>query len=141
MKKTVSLFLAILLTLTSLSAVVSAAEPRASDYLSGYGATLAQGSASGGIVVNYYVNSSKPGVTQVGVSKIEIYTSSNTLVKTIYGTTTNGLIAKTNIVHAGSYPIICSPDTEYYAKVTVMARNSQGSDSRVITTNSIRSHA
>ena len=63
MKKTVALLLAVVLTLASLSATVSAAEARASDYLSGYGATLAQGSASGGIVVNYYVNSSKPGVT------------------------------------------------------------------------------
>lgn len=141
MKKTVALLLAVVLTLASLSATVSAAEARASDYLSGYGATLAQGNASGGIVVNYYVNSSKPGVTQIGVSKIEIYTSTGTRVKTIYGTTANGLIANTNMIHAGSYPIICEPDTEYYAKVTVMEKNSQGSDSRVITTNSIKSHA
>ena len=136
MKKTVALLLAVVLTLASLSATVSAAEARASDYLSGYGATLAQGSASGGIVVNYYVNSSKPGV-----SKIEIYTSTGTRVKTIYGTTANGLIVNTNMIHAGSYPIICEPGTEYYAKVTVMGKNSQGSDSRVITTNSIKSHA
>lgn len=141
MKKTVALFLAILLAITSLSAVASAAESRASDYLSIYDATLAQGSTSGGIVVNYYVNSSKPGVTQIGVSKIEIYTSSGTKVKTVYGTVANGLIANTNMVHAGSYPITCSPNTEYYAKVTVMGKNSQGSDSRVITTNSIKSHA
>ena len=141
MKKMIAFLLVVLPTLTTLCTAVSAAEARASDYLSGYGATLAQGNTSGGIVVNYYVNSSKPGVTQIGVSKIEIYTSSGVLFKTVYGTTANGLIANTNMVHAGSYPITCAGNKEYYAKVTVMGRNSDGSDSRVITTNSIKSHS
>ena len=131
MKRTISLIVIIALTFTLCCGI---AEARASLYLSDYGVLLDTGSSSGELVITYSVDASKL-VTSIGVSKIEIYNENDTKVRTITGSESNGLIRnETCMTHNGEYSVYCTPGVSYYAKVTVFAGNSTGSDSRTVTT-------
>jgi len=66
-----------------------------------------------------------------------IYKGLNEYVTTIYGSVSNGLQGSDIAAHAVTYAYKGTAGTDYYAKVTVFASDSKGSDSRTIITNSV----
>ena len=130
MKKIGSLFLCLIVTVTLCCGLASA---RASNYLKLYGATLVTGDSRGQLELNYNV-SAKTIVTSIGVSKIELYTADGDYVKTIYGSTSNGLMYSSGLSHYDTYTISATAGEEYYAVVTFKAGNSSGSGTGTYTT-------
>lgn len=76
-------------------------------------------------------------MTKIGVSTIKIYELDGDRITTIYGTTRNGLITSGSSI-AGTYTYEGTPGSYYYAEVTVFAENETESDSKTITTNTIK---
>ena len=99
-----------------------------------YSAKLVKGNSAGDIKISYTVKSSKMA-DSIGVSSIVIYTSSGDYVKTITGSSDNGLIREDSPMHASSYPCSLTSGNSYYAEVTVFATVGKISDDRVVTTN------
>ena len=140
MKRILTMPLAFLMAISCCLMMVSAAETvlqRASITLSGYSATMKAGTTSGELRISYQVNSNMVA-TKLGVSSIKIYKSNGTYVTTISGSTTNGLIRTSSNTHRGTYSYSGTPGTSYYAVVTVFASTSAESDSRDITTATIK---
>ena len=135
-KKSILIILIVVLLLSLLSGSVSA-QTRSSYYFNSYSASLRQGSTSGIISLNYNVISCAGIMNSIGVSKIQVYKSTGSLYKTIYGSTSNGLLKSSAVSTAGTYSISCVSGTSYYCIVTVYASNSSGSDSRTVQTNTI----
>ena len=123
-KKMALVFTSLVLLIASLCQAASAIEisPRASDYLSNYGASLYQGEASGSVSVEFTVSGTKKS-DLIGVSKISIY---------------NGLLAKDLKTHAGDYTYYGEANELYYMVLTMYAKRDGGSDSRLYTTNLCR---
>lgn len=107
-----------------------------SDYLSSYNAFAQKGSSSGKMDVTFVVRSPILA-TKIGVKQIEICKASGAHVTTIYGSTSNGLQAANTTIHGATYTFTGTPGTEYIAKVTIYAADSNGSDSRLIITSSV----
>lgn len=112
-------------------------QPLASEQFTSYSAILTQGSGSGQLNITYSVWG-KNEMTKIGVSKIEIYKSTNSYATfTVFGDTQNGLLATSTSYHSGVYTYTGNPGTSYYAVVTVYASNSSGTDTRTITTSTV----
>lgn len=120
---------------TAFAEPVSAASVYSSDYLTSYN-SFATKVGSGQMDITFKVVA-PIFASEIGVSKIEIYKASGSKVKTVYGSTANGLQASDISMHAGTYSYSGTPGTTYYAKVTVFASDGSGSDSRTIITNSV----
>ena len=75
-------------------------------------------------------------MTSVGATSIKIYTANGDFVKSVTGTSSNGLLdIHTGATYMGAYIFDEAMSGEsYYAEVTVYAGNSTGSDSRTLTT-------
>lgn len=120
----------ILIMLLSLSAISSGAafenntddaSVMSSEFLSMYYVTLQSGSQSGTLSVNFAV-SATASVSQLGISQIQVYKENGSYVKTIGGTTFNGLIARNAAYHTGSYVIqSLTPGASYYIIATAYA--------------------
>lgn len=146
MKRILSIALSLFMLMSVCVVGASAAElpadtnsmlvPRASFYLTGHSASARAGSGSRTMVISYNVSSSV-SATSIGVEKIVIYRSNGSEVATIWGTSGNGLIRLASGVHAGNYTYTGTSGQSYYAEVTVFAKNSSGSDSRVLTTGTV----
>lgn len=134
-KRGIAIILAISLTL-ALTCNFASASITASDYLSEYGAALIATDTKGKYDLYFDVTGTKTSDT-IGVSKIEIYKSNGTYVTTVTGTIANGLIIEQECCHAGVYTRYGTSGASYYAEVTVFAKRGSGSDSRIITTNTI----
>lgn len=131
MKRFCALILCLILTVSLCCGVASA---RASSYLSGYNATLFTGNSSGQLRLDFDVTA-KVNATEVGVSKIDLYKEDGTYVKSIMGSTKNGLITS-GYYHVYSYYFSApTPGQAYYTKVTLFAKDSTGEDGRIFTTN------
>lgn len=135
-RKSLSIILIVVLLFSVLASSASA-QTEASYYFNTYSATLRQGSSSGKINLSYSVVSCAGTMNSIGVSKIQVYKSNGTLYKTIYGSTSNGLLTSSSLAAAGTYSISCVSGTSYYCLVTVYASNSSGSDSRTIQTGTV----
>ena len=75
-------------------------------------------------------------MTSVGATSVKIYEENGTLVKSVTGTSSNGLLelhTAGGFAHAYVFDEAVSGES-YYAEVTVYAGNSTGSDSRTLTT-------
>ena len=135
----------VVLTLLSVVAVVcscsrvraATVQPRASAYLSRYIATLSEGNAPGQLNIAFSVTASRV-MTKVGVSRIDIYRSNGTYVTSINGSTANGLLALSTMHHSGTYTYNGISGVSYYAIVTVYAGDTTGSDTRTVTTNTVK---
>lgn len=137
-KRVASALLAVVVVMCSCSpAHAAVVQPRASAYLSRYIATLSEGTASGQLDIAFSVTAS--GVmTKVGVSRIDIYRANGSFVTSISGSTANGLLTSSSMHHSGTYTYNGISGISYYAKVTVYAGNATGSDSRTITTFTVK---
>lgn len=136
-KRLFSLFCMTLLIVSLITtAKASSIQPYASDYLAKYTIGIGPSSNTGEVVLAYSVVGTGKSTT-VGVKKIEVYRSNGSYVTTIIGTTLNGLLRSSTTYHGGTYTYKGASGTSYYMLVTVYASGSGGSDSRVITTNTV----
>lgn len=116
---------------------VDGLDTRASYTLSGYSAELYRGSHTGEVYINYDVESSKLA-DSLGVKSIVFYKSNGDYVTTIYGSTSNGLTDTNTCFVYDDYYYTLTSGVSYYAKVTVFATVGNLSDSRTITTSTVK---
>lgn len=114
-------------------AIASDVQLHASEYLSRYTVALGPGDEKGEVKLGFSILATDT-MTQLGISQVEIYKSNGSYVTTIYGNSTNKLLGSSTEHHSGSYIYKGVSGTSYYAKVTVYAKDSTGSDSRTVTT-------
>lgn len=140
MKRIITSILTLSMLIAFCIGVASAAntiEPRASITLGAYSVTMKAGNNRGELKFNFTVNANSTA-SSVGVSSIKIYKSDGTNVATITGTTSNGLIATSTFMHTGQYIYAATSGTSYYAEVTVFATIGSTTDSRVVTTATVK---
>ena len=113
--------------------IAYAAEARASKTLAHYTVLVSEGDDSGEIDITYDVQASK-----AGVSSIKVYKSDDSYVTTIRGTTRNGLIGTDTNRHRSTYTYQGVSGESYYFVLTVFATVGSDSDSRTVTTNTIK---
>lgn len=139
-KRIISIALALILAITMVSPVI-AAEPEpddinASNYLTAYGAYLYSDGTHGKLKLSYEVYATNY-MSSVGVYKIEVRKSNGTLYQTIWGSTSNGLLATNAIQKTGVYTLNVTAGSSYYCKVTVIAEDSAGADTRTVRTGTV----
>lgn len=134
MKHSISMAFCLIL-IVSFFSFPAKASTYASVYLQDYDATLSTGSRSGQLALTFYVDSFDY-MNSLGISSIAVYTSDNTYVKTINGSTSNGLLAANTFSHGETYTVThLTPGQEYYLRLTFVARDSYSGDSKIFTTN------
>lgn len=114
-----------------------AIENRASLTLSSYLVSAKVGDNPGEIKIAYDVCPTGKADC-VGISSITIYQSNGVAVKTITGTTSNGLLRTDAIRHRSTYVYSGTSGVSYYASATVYAEIGDNSDSRRVTTEIIK---
>ena len=92
-------------------------QPRASLTLSRYSAVISAGDGSG--------------------ESIDFYTKDGNHVKSVTGSTRNGLVCNDSIFCAGDYKCSLPSGESYYAEVTVFAEVGSDYDSRTVTTSTV----
>lgn len=113
------------------------AQTMASDYFAGYSVSAHQGGSRGQVDIDCNVKANG-AVSKIGVLRIEIYRSNGSLVTTIQGTTSNGLLApKSSYAHVVTYTYNGVPGTTYYAKVTLCAGTNSDYDVRYVQTQKV----
>lgn len=136
--RTMSIALFLTLVLGILSGTVAYASTlRASPTLNAYSAIITKGSSAGKIVITYDV-AANTIAESLGVSYMKIYTSDGSYVTTIYATSLNGFTTSGTMSHRNSYTYTGTSGTSYYAEVTVFATIGGVTDSRTITTNTVK---
>lgn len=133
MKRFISLTFCLIL-MVSLFSFPAKAATYASDYLRSYNASLSTGSSSGQLSLSFYA-SARDSMASIGISSISVYTAEGAYVKTISGSTSNGLLASRCSNHNGAYSISVTPGQEYYLRLTFVERDSYSGDSKLYTTN------
>lgn len=136
MKRRITILLVISL-LISVTCCFAAANTTASDYLADYGTALFASKTKGYYDIYFDVTATDTS-DSLGVSQVKIYKSDGTYVTTIKGTTENGLVREGSFSHTGVYTRAGVSGNSYYAKVTIFAERGGGSDSRTITTNTVK---
>lgn len=136
-----SSFVALMLAVTILCytpAFAADLEPfRASPTLHSYAAMITQGDGAGELDINYDVTANTTAQS-VGVLKIRIYKADGTFVTTIWSSLTPSLVGSDTVRHRSFYTYTGKSGTYYYAVVTVFATIDGVSDSREITTNTVK---
>lgn len=122
-------------TLCGISAEASSL--RASPTLNAYNAIATQSSSKGKIVITYDV-AANTEADSLGVSQMVIYKSDDSYVTTIYPTSLNNFKASNTVRHRASYTYTGTSGTSYYAEVTVFATIDGVTDSRTVTTNTVK---
>lgn len=133
MKRFISLTFCLIL-MVSLFSFPAKAATYASDYLQNYSAFLSTGSCSGQLNLQFSA-SACGSMSSIGISNVAVYTAGGSYVKTINGSTSNGLMASGSYSHKGAYSISVTPGQEYYLRLTFVARDSYSGDSKSFTTN------
>lgn len=123
-----------MLFICSATALADVPTPYASDYISACRASISKGDSSGDVAITFNITAYKTP-TSIGASKIVIYKSNGTQVKTITGSTSNGLLWSSG--KNGMYTHSGTSGTSYYAEVTFIAKNASGSDTRTMTTSMV----
>lgn len=124
----------IVLVLVMLFACCSVAQARASNYISSCSASIRSGDSRGEVDIIVSVQA-RVSTTEIGATRIKIYQSNGSMVASISGSTSNGLISTSGGRRFdGIYTYTGIPGTSYYAVVTCYAGNASGGDSRQGTT-------
>lgn len=131
----VAIFLAFFVCVESVSAETYDVL-RASPTLTRYSAIITSGSSAGQIVITYDI-AANDIADSLGVSKMVIYKSDGTYT-TIYPTSLNNFKASNTVRHRASYTYTGTSGTSYYAEVTVFATIDGVTDSRTVTTNTVK---
>ena len=134
-KRLLAMLLAVVLVVALLPLQSQAAEARASRYLTYYGGSAATGASSGQVKVTFSIVANGK-MTRIGAEKIMLYRASDdSLYKTVWGTTGNGMMFTNTASASGSVTISAEPGVTYYCKVTAYAKNATGYDSKTFMTN------
>lgn len=131
LKRTTTLLLALCLLFSCWGTEADAAV-YSSNYFSSYGCYVHN---VGGKVTFTATISAVHTMDRLGVTLIHIYKADGTFVKTVYGSTSNGLLEDNNSSFAAEYIYQGVAGTSYYGVVYFTCRDSTGSDSRHVTTN------
>lgn len=117
--KRFSIFLAaVLISLTICPAV---AQARSSENIMSYSVNALQGDESGNIDIDISLFATK-SFPKIGVLKISLYEWNGDYVTTIWGDSSNGLLAPSSTYHfAKTYTYEGTPGTLYFAVVTLCA--------------------
>ena len=137
MKRVVSVFISMAFLVTccmGTALAYSEIEPYASLTLSYYAVDMVGG--NGTAYIDFSVGASK-FADEVGVDSIRIYKSNGAYVRTVRGSASNGLIFFDSDWHSDRYAVSLSSGL-YYAEVTVFATVGALTDSRTITTSTVR---
>jgi len=129
--------LIVLSIVLALFCCIAGANTKASDYLTQYGAALFASKTKGYYDIFFDVTATDTS-DSLGVSQIKIYKADGTYITTIKGTTANGLVREGSFSHSGVYTRAGVSGNSYYAEVTIFAERGGGSDSRTITTNTVK---
>lgn len=137
-KRVCALFAACIIILGNLSPCYAEdVDPyRASEYLLSYSVLMSAPRGQSGVLEIIITVTPAGYMTSVGATLIKIYTENGSFVKSVNGTSSNGLLElHTGATYMGTYVFDEAVSGEsYYAEVTVYAGNSTGSDSRTVTT-------
>ncbi len=133
MKRIITLIVCVALT-TSLCCLSANASTKASDHLRSYSATLYTGNSRGQLQLSFNVYAYSTS-TSIGISQVKVYKSDGSYVKTIQGSTSNGLLASSRRSFSNTYNLAVEAGKNYYLEVTFTAKDSSGSDSKTYTTN------
>lgn len=140
MKRTIALISALALMMSCLGTASAASEaaPESSPTLTGYYVVLDPGDSEGELDISFLVTATK-WAESLGVSYIEIHeTSDGSLVKTIRGTTSNGLKSEGfSFTNTYTYDGAIS-GMYYYAIVAIYAQVDGVVDSRTLRTVSVQ---
>ncbi|MCI9264265.1 MAG: hypothetical protein HFF06_06790 [Oscillospiraceae bacterium] len=136
-KRILSLGLLAIFVLSMCCVGAAAAEARASSTLTLFTASASKGNNSGEVKISYDVQTNTPA-DKVGISSIAIYKSDGSYVTTVTGTTGNGLVRTGAYRHKSTYVYTGTSGTSYYAVVTGFATIGSDSDSRTVTTSTIK---
>lgn len=137
-KKRIFAILIVLSLLLSVCGIAAmAVEARASVTLLYYNAILTEGNSSGELEITYDVQANTRA-DKVGVSNVKIYKSDGSYVTTINGSVNNGMLEEDTSRHRSSCFYNGTSGTYYYAVVTVTATIGSDSDSREITTSTVK---
>ena len=138
MKKTIRVIALVLITSFLLTSFAVADVTRASDYISGTTLGITS-NRSGQISLDCTVIGTNI-MNRIGVDRIKIYTSSGTLVQTIYYTTSGYEYMMGYNTYIYSDTITCQVDrgNYYYAEVRFYAGNNSGGDYVTRTTSVVR---
>ncbi len=137
MKRMVALTLAIFMVLSCGLCIPASAQTDASYTICSSSATLNKGDEPGELFISYSVTANMQAAS-LGVKTLKIYTDTGKLVKSLSGTTSNGLVEVDSVFHGGSYHFYVTPGQYYYAEVTVFAATNTVSDSYTHLTDTIR---
>ena len=110
---------------------------RTSNILEVYTASAATGTNSGEVKITYRSRANQSATT-IGVSSIEIYKSDGSYVTTIWGSTSNGLMAGNTQIKNGTYVYKGTSGVYYRAKVTISATAGGETDNKPVWTSSAR---
>lgn len=125
------------MVLICLAGTQAYAQNRYSDYFKGYSVSAYGGSNSGEMVIECDIRA-EGTVPKIGIEKLEIYKSNGSLVTTIQGTTSNGLLSPVSTyAYIVSYTYKGVPGTTYYAKVTLCAGSNNDYDVRYVQTQKV----
>ncbi len=133
MKRNIALAFCMILMLSLFCGSAKAAT-YSSDYLKSYNASLTTGNYTGELSLDFSAIA-RSSMKTVGISSIAVYTADGSYVKTISGSTSNGLLASQTISHEGTYTINVTPGQAYYLRLTFAARTANSGDSKPYTTN------
>lgn len=134
----ISFSIALIMIIAILGSVpASASVLRSSPTLSSYGVVITKGTSAGKIVITYDVLANSIA-DSVGVSSMKIYKSDGSYVTTITASSLNGFTDSGVMSHRNSYTYTGTSGTSYYAEVTVFATIDGVTDSRTVTTNTVK---
>ncbi len=128
-----------LAVLTSVAGTANAVA-EASDYLISYSAWMTAGDDSGEVYISFDVEGTHV-MDEIGCDTIELQEKNGTQWLPIWyksGNVSNGLVAEDEDFHWDD--VLYSRATsgkQYRAKVTIFAADSEGSDGRIVTTNTV----
>lgn len=134
LKRTTTLLLALCL-LFSCWGMEADAATYSSNYFSSYGGFIRN--AGGGKIIFSATITAVHTMDRLGITRILIYKGDGTYVKTVYGSTSNGLLVDNDFSFAGQYTYQGDPNTSYYGVIYFTCRDSTGSDSRHVTTDTV----
>lgn len=130
-------FALVLLICSGISTAEASNMLRSSPTLTRYGVVATEGDGSGKVVFTYDILSNSIAES-LGVSSMKIYKSNGSYVTTIYPSASNGFTTTGTMRHRASYTYTGTSGTSYYAEVTVFATIDGVTDSRTVTTNTVK---
>lgn len=134
LKRTTTLLLALCL-LFSCWGMEADAAVYSSNYFSSYGGFIHN--EGGGKIVFSGTITAVHTMERLGITRILIYKGDGTYVKTVYGSTSNGLLWDNRATFGADYTYYGDPNSSYYGVIYFTCRDTNGSDSRHVTTDTV----